>query len=202
MTVRRTMAVLVSLLFAGCSFFSRTQSRFYSLDRIAQAAAPSPGASRPPLPMGEGRPQAGVRPLPIGIDVQLPPGADRKEIVVRRADRTLDVRGAEQWSASLQPLVLHTLAFDLAARLPEGMVVLPGEARPPGGMREINVSVEELVAGPDRNVVLDARWIELATGVAHHERIVTDVESLDSANVANGISRALATLADRIAAQS
>ena len=119
MTIRRTMPLLLSFVLAGCSFFSKSQSNFYSLDRIAPGAA-----------------VANVHGLPIGIDgVELPPGLDRREIVVRKANHQLDVRSNEQWSASLQPLVLHTLAFDLAARLPEGMVILPGEAKPSGAMR-------------------------------------------------------------------
>ena len=38
-------------------------------------------------------------------------------------------------------------------------------------------------------------------GVARREQFTVDVPSLDSANVASGVSRALAALADRIAAQ-
>jgi len=90
---------LVSLVLAGCGFFSKSQSKFYSLDRL------------PPT-----TPPAAVRGLPVAIDgVELPPGLDRREIVVRLSNQQLQVRSAEQWSASLQPLVLHTLAFDLAA---------------------------------------------------------------------------------------
>jgi uncharacterized lipoprotein YmbA len=188
MTIRRMPLFVLALLVAGCSFFSRTQSKFYSLDRIPPAT-----------------PVANVQGLPIGIDgVELPPGLDRREIVVRQADHQLEVRSTEQWSALLQPLVLHTLAFDLAARLPDGMVVLPGAARPAGAMRSIEVVLEELAAGPDAKVVLDGRWILKEPGrpdVTRHERITIDVASLESANVAAGISQASASLADRITAQ-
>jgi uncharacterized lipoprotein YmbA len=189
MTVRRTMPIVVSsfLLLAGCSFFSHSQSSFYSLERI------------PPS-----RPVVSVRGAPIGIDsVDLPPGFDRKEIVALKPDHQLDVRGTQQWSANLGELVLHTLAFDLAGRLPEGMVILPGEAKPSGPTRSIAVVFEELAAGPDAKVVLDARWIVKEAGrpdVTRHERITVNIASLDSANVASGMSQALAELADRIAA--
>jgi uncharacterized lipoprotein YmbA len=188
MTIRQIVPLLLSLVLTGCSFFSKSQSRFYSLDRIAPAA-----------------PVAAVHGLPVGIDgVELPPGLDRREIVVRKADHQLDVRSNEQWSATLQPLVLHTLAFDLAARLPEGMLILPGEAKPPGAMRSIDVVLEELAAGPEAKVVLDGRWVVRESGrpdVARHERIAVDIASLDSANIANGVSQALGTLADRMAAE-
>jgi uncharacterized lipoprotein YmbA len=168
--------IVALLLLTGCSFFSRTKNQIYSLDRI-------PGSV------------ASIRGVPIGIDsVELPPGFDRKEIVVRKANNQLDVRGTQQWSATLGQSVLHALAFDLADRLPAGMVILPGAAKPTG-MRSIDLVFEEIAAGPDAKVVIDARW-----GTSH-EHIEVPIASLDSANVATGMSQALATLADRIVAQ-
>jgi uncharacterized lipoprotein YmbA len=167
---------IVLLLLCGCSFFSKTKSQIYSLERIPGAAVTIAGA-------------------PVGIDsIELPPGFDRKEIVVRKANNQLDVRGTQQWGAVLSEEVLHTLAFDLAARLPAGMVIMPGTAKP-AAMRGIDVAFEELAAGPDAKVVVDARW-----GGGHHEHIEVPIPSLDSANVATGTSQALAQLADRIAA--
>src|SRR6185503_17842991 len=97
--------LLLTVLMVGCSFFSRSKNTIYSLERIPPAA-----------------PVATVRGLPVGIDsVELPPGFDRREVVVRKADQQLDVRSTQQWSASLQEMVLHTLAFDLANRVTEGM---------------------------------------------------------------------------------
>ena len=175
------------ILAAGCSFLSSKPSRFYSLDRIPAQA-----------------PAARFAGLPIGIDVVLPPGVDRKEVVVRQADHHLEIRGREQWTATFQPLVLHTLSSDLADRLPEGMVILPGQAKPSGGMRSIDVVFEELAPGPQRQVTLDARWTLRESGhpdVAHHEHVNVDIPSFDSANIATGMSQALAALADRMVAQ-
>jgi uncharacterized lipoprotein YmbA len=176
----RSARFLAILLLTGCSFFSKSKSTFYSLDRIPPAA-----------------PVATISGSPLGIDLELPPGFDRREVVVRKANQQLEIRASQQWSADLQPLVLHTLAFDLASRLPAGMIILPGEAKP-AAMRSMDVMVEELSAGPERVVVLDARWI--LAGAAHHERITMDIASLDSAEIATGFSRAIAALADRIAA--
>ncbi|MCU1229483.1 MAG: hypothetical protein JWO97_2367 [Acidobacteria bacterium] len=187
MRFRRTMIMLLLLCAPGCSFFSRSQSRFYSLDRIAPASVTA------------------ARGLPVAIEgVELPPGLDRREVVLRQADHQLQIRSAEQWSASLQPLVLHTLAFDLAARLPEGMVILPGAAKPLAPTRSIDVVLEELAAGPGNTVVLDGRWVlreNNRADVTHHERITIEVTSLDSANIATGMSQAVAALADRMAAE-
>jgi uncharacterized lipoprotein YmbA len=184
MNVRRLLALL--LLLGGCGFFSRTKSTFYSLDPI-----PPAGAIRP------------VSGLPVAVDVvELPPGFDRRDMIVRKADRQLDVRETQQWSASLEPAVLHTLAFDLASRLPEGMVILPGQVAPAGPKRGIDLVVEDFSAGPENTVVLDARWVlrQGAQEQSHHERITIDITALDGKNIADGYSRAIAALADRIVA--
>lgn len=185
MTMRRVVPVLLSIIVSGCSFFSRSQSRIYSLDRIPASA-----------------PLTNVRGLPFGIGgVELPPGFDRREIVVKKAGQQLEVRSNELWQATLQDLVLHTLAYDLASRLPAGMLILPGQSKP-ATMRTIDAIFEELAAGPANSVVLDGTWVVREPGradVTHHERISIDIASLDSAAVATGTSQALAAFADRIA---
>ena len=179
---------VVALLAAGCSFFSRSKSTFYSIEPIAPGGA-----------------VASLRGNPIAIDsIELPPGFDRREIVVRKADHQLDVRAAQQWSAILSQSVLHTLAYDLARRLPEGMVILPGQAKPNAPMRSIDLAIEELAAGPDAKLVLDAHWIVHEPGhadAARQERIEVVLKSLDGADIAAGMSQSLAALADRIVAR-
>ena len=171
----RKLVVFVVLL-AGCSFFKKTTSDIFSLERVPGTVVQVTGT-------------------PIAIDnIELPPGFDRKDVVVRKANNQLDVRGTQQWGATLSQEVLHTLAFDLAARLPAGMVILPGAIKP-AAVRTIDVAFEEIAAGPDAKVVVDARWDR-----TRHERIEVPIASLESANVASGMSQALAALADRIAA--
>lgn len=184
---RARLALLVlPLLLAGCGFFSRQEKEYFSL-RTVPAAAP-----------------VSLSGLPVGIDsVELPPPVDRREIVVRQEDGRLDLRGTELWSAPLESMVVHTLAFDLAARLPEGMVVLPGQAKPVGAMRSVYVVFETLEAGPEPRFVLDARWIVKEPGAAdvtRHEQITVDLASLDSGEIATAMTGALGILADRIAA--
>lgn len=173
----------LAILLAGCSLVSRSQVRIYTIE-------PLPGQV------------ANRRGVPIGIDsVELPPGLDRREIVVRKGVRQLDVRTAELWQASLGPMVRHALAFDLGGRLPDGMVILTGAAKPGGPVRSIDLAFQELAAGPDAKVVLDARWTLRQSGLAdvtRRERFDVDIASLDSGNIASGMSRALAMLADRI----
>jgi hypothetical protein len=98
-------------------------------------------------------------------------------------------------------MVIHTLAFNVARRLPEGMVVLPGQAKPAGAVRPLYITFEELAAGPENSFVLDARWKWGTVGPAAHERIEVPTASLDSSEVVRAMSAALGQLADRIAAQ-
>src|SRR5205085_10252206 len=158
--------VVLSCLIASCSFLSRTKNHIYSLDRVPGTVSGVPGT-----------------PIALG-GVELPPGYDRREILVRQTDRTLDVRSNDLWQAQLGPLFLHTLAFDLAARLPDGMVVLPGQTQPAGGVRPIDVVIGDISAGPDNRITLDARWGVRGTPATHHEQIAVDIASLESAQVA------------------
>lgn len=190
MTIRRTGPILLCVLLpcvllTGCGFFSRPKNQFYSLE-----------TTRP-----EGTPAA-VTGLPIGVDgIELPPGLDRRGIVLRGPDHKLEVRGTHQWASPLEEMVIHTLAFDLANRLPAGMVVLPGQAKPTGATRALYVTFEDLAPGPDRVFVLDARWTLTEPGRAErvgHERITVPLASEESAAVVAAMSEALGTLAERV----
>ena len=104
----RATAIAFTILLAGCSFLKRPPNQFYSLDTIAGSPRTVTGA-------------------PVAIEgIELPPGLDQRGIVVMNADHKVEVRGTNQWTSSLEEMVIHTLAFDLASRLPNGMVVLPG----------------------------------------------------------------------------
>jgi len=187
MKIRRGGAIAVTVFLAGCSFLKRPDNQFYSLDTI-----PSQGAPRQ------------LSGAPVGIDgIELPPGLDRRGIVLRGADHRFEVRGTHQWAASLEEMVNHTLAFDLANRLPDGMVVLPGQAKPIAPMRSIYLVFEDLAPGPDGVFVLDTRWTVREPARAErtrHERITVQMPSMESPQIATAMSEAVAELADRIAA--
>lgn len=188
MTIRRLLPLLLVTLAAGCGFLSRPKNTFYSLTTIPPSTPATPAA-----PAAAG--------TPIGIEaIELPPGLDRRDLVIRGADHKVEVRGTHQWTASLEEMVLHTLAFDLANRLPEGTVVLPGQAKPSGVMRSISVVFEELAPGQDQVFVLDARWT--MGELTKHERITVPMTSMESPAIVQAMSEALATLADRMAAGS
>ena len=187
MTICRAISIALALLLAGgCGMFKAQEKEYFSLSTVPSAAA-----------------RAGVTGAPVGIGaVELPPAVDRREIAVRDEESRLELRGRELWAGPLESMIVHTLAFDLAQRLPEGMVVLPGQAKPAGAMRSVYVVIETMEAGPQNALVLDARWSVGATtpATARHERIEVPLASLDSGAIATGTSTALGMLADRIVA--
>jgi uncharacterized protein len=173
--------VIAALIISGCSFLKKSKPTMYSLETL-------PGVTE-----NAGR-NAGA---PLGIEaIELPPGIDRRELVVRNPDRKLEMRGDQLWGGPLEDMVIHTLAFDLAKRLPEGSVVLPGQIKP-AAMRPVVVIFEDLAANQNREFVLDARWT--LAGVSHHERIVVPISSTEGPEIVRGMSQALAQLADKIA---
>ena len=181
----RMTILLLSVALSGCGFLSRTKSTFYSLETTPFTGSPATATG-----------------VPIAIEgIELPPGIDRREIAVRSAGQQLEIRETHQWSGPLEDMVIHTLAFNVARRLPEGMVVLPGQAKPAGPVRPLYITFEELAAGPANSFVLDARWKWGTGGPAGHERIEVPAASLESAEVVRAMSAALGQLADRIAAQ-
>jgi uncharacterized lipoprotein YmbA len=179
--VKRPLIVLclfLCLLLTGCSFLKRTKSTFYALEPVPGTRIEKTG-------------------LPIGIEgVELPPGLDRRDIVVRETDHRVALRETNQWTAPLEEMVIHTLAFNLANRLPEGMVVLPGQVKP-GAMRSISVVFGQLAPGPEPMFVLEAQW-SVGTRV-ERERVEVPMTSMESGAVVVAMNDALAQLADRIA---
>ena len=179
----RVTAIAFTVLLAGCSFMKRPPNQFYALDTIA------------------GTRSAAATGAPIGVEgIELPPGLDQRGIVVMNADHKVEVRGTNQWTSPLEEMVIHTLAFNLASRLPDGMVVLPGQGKPAAAMRSIYVNFEELAPGPEPVFVLDARWSVGLSAASRHERITIPMTSLESPAVVDAMSQALAQLADRIVA--
>ena len=153
---RSAVAALVALTLSGsgltgCGLMKRPEIRTFTLTPM------------PPASAVESAPAPGVVPIGLGV-AELPPGLDRQDVVVRESEHRLDVRGTDLWSAPLGPLVLHTLAVDLAERLPRGGVVLPGQTVPAGGVRALDLAFAELAAGPEPQVVLDVRWSLAASG--------------------------------------
>lgn len=184
--MKRCVPIALSLallaLLPACSIFSRPDNQFYELASV-------PGE---PVTL-----RVGERPYAIGA-LSVPPQLERRGIVIGRDGGKLEVRGTQQWAAPFEEMVLRTIAFNLADRLPEGSMVLPGQLQPAGGSRPIQIVIESFAAGPSSVVVLNGRWSEGA--ITSEERIEIPLESLETSEVVEGMNEALAALADRIVA--
>jgi uncharacterized lipoprotein YmbA len=140
--------------------------------------------------------------------VTVPPALDRVELVREVAPGEVTVSDFEHWAAPLGQTAVQVLAQDLAARLPAGALIPPAAPLPTGG---VNVDVDILafnVAGGQ--AVMQASWSEISPpsaapkgGQAPSTRLVELTAPVDASGglaEAQGLSRLLGQLADRIAA--
>lgn len=185
MNARARWLLLVSL--CGCS--SSPPTSFYMLEPVAPEA---------------GVVEAGGGPIAVGR-VTLPPELERDELVRWEGAHSLDVASTERWAAPLATLVRRTLALDLAARLPDELVRVPGQPGVDSAARYVVVSFAAFDAGPDGEVAIGARWC--LTGdeaeeplLVRDEELVVAAASTSGADVAAALSAGLGELADRIAA--
>lgn len=143
---------------------------------------------------------------PVWIStVIVPKTLDRAELVRRASANRLDVSENHRWAAPLDEMIRRVLSQDLATRLPEGMVIEPGEPLPPGPLRRITVDLSTFESDLEGHVVLNAQWTlqsgdRGAVQLRRDEHILIDEGSGTPDAVSAGMSRALAILADRIAA--
>jgi len=142
---------------------------------------------------------------PVWIStVIVPKTLDRTQLVRRASANRLDVSENNRWAAPLDDMIRRVLSQDLATRLPEGTVIQPGEPLPSGRLRRISVDLSTFESDLEGHVVLNAQWTlesqESAVQLRRDEHIVIDEGSGAPDAVSAGMSRALAILADRIAA--
>jgi uncharacterized lipoprotein YmbA len=135
--------------------------------------------------------------------VHVPPSLDRVQMLGHTAPGELQIDELDHWAAPLGLLARQALTADLQARLPQGRVLLPSLAKPPGAE---SLAVEILSFRADaRGARLEAGWLLTSplqpralsvTGVV----LRTENPSATPATLAGALSNLLAGLADRIAA--
>lgn len=174
--------IAVVLLLAGCA----------STPTTYLALAPVPG----PTVTLSGSPVAVAR-------VAMPAAIDRLYLTTATGPTTLNVASHARWAAPLGGEARSALTLDLASRLPEVTVLMPGDPVP-HGTRVVSVNVSKFLPEPG-HVVLDADW-RVTAGDDHrtvasgraHIRVPTGHTPPEQAEA---MSAALGRLADRIAAK-
>jgi uncharacterized protein len=184
----RSALVNLAVLLAACA---GTPTRFHTLDPVAPAAAPATASIAPPVRLDS---------------VTLPSELDRLAIVRRSGPGRLDVADTDRWAGPLDAIARQALAADLEARLPPGTLVRPGDPDPPTNLRSLDVEIERFEGDLGGTVALVAHWTmrdpgkSAETRLRRDERIEIPGVSSDVDATVTGMGRALAALADRIAA--
>lgn len=187
----RTTAIIVALLLtaglSGCG--SSPPTEFITLSAAASHYSVRPYAG-PPIIVGR---------------ITLPPDLDRLSLVRRLHGNRLDINGIVNWAAPLDLLVRHTLAVDLAHRLPPGAVIIPGEPQPQNHALALTATFERFDVGSAGKVKLQAVWalVDVASGktlLTHTSLVAAPAASISGGPIAAAISTALGKLSDAIVA--
>jgi uncharacterized lipoprotein YmbA len=184
-----TRALLLCLL-SACA--SSPPLRFYTLSEIAPQARIT---SSQAIPVA----------IPVRVDrITIPAELDRPQLVRRIDANRVEIAESDRWAAPLDDMILRVFSADLAARLPEKMVMIP--SRPTAGQqtRTLSVDVLEFFGDSSCAVTLRAAWL-LKPPNAPGARGVEEIHVPPTGGCAPDalpavMSQALAQMSERVAA--
>lgn len=194
------VAALAFALAGGCA--SSPPVRFYTLTPIAPE-------TRLTVPPGTAQIQLNRLTVPAELD---------RLSLVRRIDATrLQIADDDRWAAPLDDMIRRVLSADLAARLPENLVIDPNQPQAGERRQSLAVDFQDLYADAGCAVTLRATWVltappaqnastknEAGAGdrmqVSEELQVPSGSACSGAAAVPGVMSRALASLSDRIAA--
>jgi uncharacterized protein len=165
-------------------------TRFYTLNVLAPPSAPIAGT-----------PTDGA--IPVRVEpVAIPPELDRLELVNHSGSNSVHISESERWAAPLDEQIRRVLSDDLAARVPAREMADPNEPSTQDPRRRLSVSIGQFDASESCAVTLKASWtlqvphLPSQSGV---EQVQQSAAGACPAGLPATMSRALATLADRLA---
>jgi uncharacterized lipoprotein YmbA len=144
-----------------------------------------------------------VRTVALGA-VRLPEALDRPEMARRLGPNQLEYAETDRWAGPLDDMVRRILASDLQPLLPPGTVVVSADSATPADAT-VAVNITRFDADKAGRVTLHASWeiLDKNARVVSPPRavgVVLPAAGADAAAVAATMSRAVAGLADNIAA--
>lgn len=186
MRPRRHVVVLLVLLLASCG--SSPKTHYFTLAPVKDTGERKPSIAAPVMV----------------AEVHLPRSLDRREMVRRTGENTVEISDQDRWTGPLGEMIQRVLSEDLADRLPSEKVVLPG--LPPSRRTErIVVAITQF--GPDtgRQTRLEGSWSLLdgaqGTPVLHRDvALETPSRGAGASGDAAAMSELLGELANGIAA--
>lgn len=132
--------------------------------------------------------------------VDMPAALDRSFLMTGSGENVLKINYNAQWAAPLEGMAQTVLARDLAARLPDHRVLMPGDDIL-GNVSIISVNIITFLPYSD-HAVLEADWsVTDATGkvVQSSRETITTSSSSSVEGQVQAMSQALGGLADKIA---
>jgi uncharacterized lipoprotein YmbA len=183
MSMRFSLPVVVLALLVGCS---SPPTRYYVLSRVSGSPLPAVGATA------------------VRVDrVRIPSELDRSQIVSRLDDNRLQVASTSRWAAPLNEMIRRVLSADLAARLPQGLVIDPYQPTQGRVVGSLTVNIDEFYGNRACEVSLRAAWLltrPQAAALAAMEEVHVAPKGKCPDVLAATMSEALGELSDRIAA--
>ena len=189
LALRRRVLGALALLAGGLAACSSPANHYFVL------SAQPPAAAEPDGPVS--------RTVAIG-EIKLPGALDRPQIARRLGPNQLEFAAYDRWAGPLDSMIRRVLEADLRARLPQGAVLVDDNPSAPANVT-IAVDISRFDADKAGQVTLDAGWEKLAengavAGAPRQASIIEPGAGPQTAEVAATMSRAIAVLAERIAA--
>lgn len=142
--------------------------------------------------------------IPVQVAaVHVPAALDRREMVSRSADDTVQISDTHRWAAPLGQMARRTLTQDLSRRLLQGSVILPQQPAPKNAYRVV-VDILQFDRNAAGKVVFDGSWSLLRGESDHpvlsrHLHLSEQADSNDYGGQARAMSDILGSVADAIA---
>jgi len=181
------LPALLAGILAACS---SAPSKYYVLSAEPAAARPvTDGLARTTVAIGA---------------INLPGALDRPQIARRLGPNQLDYAETERWAGPLDEMIRRVLAAYLRPLLPAGAALIDNDSAASANVT-IAIGIARFDADKAGRVTLEAGWQMLGKnsaviGAPRNARIVEPGAGSAAAAVAAAMSRAVAGLADRIAA--
>ncbi|MBM4227530.1 MAG: membrane integrity-associated transporter subunit PqiC [Gammaproteobacteria bacterium] len=183
------VAGLVCLVLSACAMRPSTPNRLFGLTPQLSAAPVTEAGKIPSLVVGP---------------VDLPAYTRRAPLLTLHGDGEYRSSSSGRWAEPLEQNVTRVLAENLSRALGTPEVSLLGAA-PPGAERQVMVQFSEFVVTDQQEVRLIAYWRILDAAsrnvlASGKREQVESVPTLGDADIAAGMSRALAALSGELAA--
>jgi uncharacterized lipoprotein YmbA len=136
--------------------------------------------------------------------ITIPAELDRLELVRRGTANRLQIATFDRWAAPLDEMIRRVVTADLAARLAPGAMASLNEPAVGEARRRLFIDIQEFAADAQGAVKLQASWLLQAPGtraVRGTEELRIEAGDTSADALAAAMSRALATLSDRIVSQ-